>query len=715
MRKNWSLYLMAYVTAFLTMFATLAFGQVGNGTITGALTDASGAAVAGTTVEAKNTDTGVVFRGVSTRTGDYTITDLPVGRYALSVAAPGFKTYTHTNLALAATQILREDIPLQVGSSTESVTVTAEASLLTTESAELSRNVGIDSLDSLPLIGTGTVNAGTSGFRNPYNSLLTLPGMSSYSASNLFTLNGLAESAYMTETTRIEGQDATSRMFPTIGVYAETIQPSVDAIQEVAYQTSNYAPEYGQSGVVVVNMTMKSGTNQYHGTAYDYFVNEDLAAGDPFSRSGGCIAGPTGQACSAVGGSGGKFRPRARRNDFGGTLGGPVYIPKIYNGHNKTFWFFNYEEFLETTVYSFNDTVPTANYLGGNFSQISTNGTCSACAQLGIQTTALGTPTVQLDPLGNHLYANEIFDPATRGVATSGSLAGQGYATPFPNNSIPVTRFDPVSVKLMNNYFPAPNNSNFAGNYGVTQPGHRYSSIQTVKIDHNIDAKDKLSFYHSPLTTQNLINNTLGSADGLPLQISAARGTFVWGYTERLNYDRTLTPSLLLHLGAGYINSTFNDATWWIHTGNFFNPTQTLGLTGFASQQNIPSFNGLYNLSYGGMQNIGPGGGTPKDFDEKPTGIANMTWVHGKHTYKAGAEVDLIQEIVRTTAEVVFGSGTAATSEPFTPANSFGSFSTGFGFASFLLGTITALRRVRSPNPVRGRRSGHCFFKTPGR
>jgi hypothetical protein len=167
----------------------------------------------------------------------------------------------------------------------------------------------------------------------------------------------------MTETTRIEGQDATSRMFPTIGVYAETIQPSVDAIQEIAFQTSNYSPEFGQAGVVVINMTMKSGTNQYHGSGYEYFVNEDLSSGDPFSRSGGCIVGPNGQACSAVGGDGGKFRPRARRNDFGGTLGGPLVIPKIYNGHNKTFWFYNYEEFLETTVYSFNDTVPTPNYL----------------------------------------------------------------------------------------------------------------------------------------------------------------------------------------------------------------------------------------------------------------------------------------------------------------------------------------------------------------
>ena len=397
------------------------------------VTDSSGAVVPGTAVEAKNTETGVVFHGVSTNAGDYTITDLPVGTYAVSVTAKGFKTYTHTNLALSATQTLREDVALQVGTSAESVTVTAEASLLTTESAELSHNVSIEALDGLPLIGIGTVNATTSGYRNPYNSLLTLPGVSNYNTTSTFTLNGLVGGSFLTETMRVEGQEATSRMFGTLDS-TNANQPSVDAIQEIAYQTSNYSAEYGQSGVVVINMIMKSGTNQFHGSGYDYFVNEDLSAGNPFSRSGGCIVGPTGQACSTVGGDGGKYRPRQRRNDFGGNLGGPVVIPKVYNGHNKTFWFYNYEEFLETTQHSFNDTVPTANFLQGNFSQISPIGTCSACAQLGIQTTALGTPAVQVDPIGNHLYANEIFDPATRAVATSGSLAGQGYASPFPNN-----------------------------------------------------------------------------------------------------------------------------------------------------------------------------------------------------------------------------------------------------------------------------------------
>src|ERR1700691_793176 len=137
-------------------------------------------------------------------------------------------------------------------------------------------------------------------------------------------------------------------------------------------------------------------------------------------------------------------------------------------------------------------------------------------------------------------------------------MAGQGYASPFANNSIPTTMFSPVSVKIMN-YFPAANNANFAGNYAVVEPGRRYSAIPAFKIDHNIDAKDKLSFYYSENTTANQINPTLGNADGLPNTITAARGSFITNYQERLNYDRTLTPTLLLHIGVGLYHQSFVD------------------------------------------------------------------------------------------------------------------------------------------------------------
>ena len=544
--------------------APSAFGQGGNGTITGIVTDQTGAVVGGALVQARNTETGVVYSGASTNAGAYTIVDLPVGMYSVSTMVQGFKTYTHTNLTVAATQVLRENITLQVGASSESVTVNAEASLLKTETGDLAHNITIGQLDDLPLLGIGTVNSGTSGYRNPYNTLLTIPGVSSYASSGQFTLNGLGGN--LTETMRIDGLDATSRFAGTYD-YTQMAQPGADAIQEISYQTSNYAPEFGQAGSAVINMTMKSGTNQYHGSGYDYFVNEDVNAGDPFSVN-----------TSGVG----KFRPINRRNDFGGTLGGPVYIPKIYDGHNKTFFFWSYEQFREHTSYNFTDTVPAASYLQGNFGAISANGTCSLCGPLGISTASLTT-----DPNGAPVFANEIYDPLTRAVATSGPLAGQGYASPFPNNVIPLSRFDPTTIKFLSLYQSlgvTAQNSNLTGNYAGITGGNRYSDIPSIKIDQIVSDKDKLSFYWSLNNTQSQISAPLGNADGFPTEIGEYRGTFIPTWTTRLNYDRTITPTLLLHFGAGYLHTTFSDRAPFLS----FNPSQ-FGLSNFEIKRQFPS------------------------------------------------------------------------------------------------------------------------------
>ncbi len=681
------------LTLCLLFAGLLVFGQVGNGTLTGTITDPAGAVVAGAPVEAKNAETGVSYRATSSNAGIYTISDLPVGTYTVTVTVMGFKTYVHSNLVITATGVLREDAALQVGASSESVTVTAEATLLKTETGDLAHNVTLDQIDELPLLGIGTVNAGTSGFRNPYNTMLTLPGVSGYSSSGLFTLNGLGGAAALTETMRVEGQDATSRIFGTYD-YTQMTQPSADAIQEISYQTSNYSAEYGQAGVVVINMTMKSGTNQYHGNGFDYFVNEDLNAGDPFSTNG----------------SGGLYRPRNRRNDFGGSLGGPIIIPKIYNGHNKTFFYFNYEQFLESTQYSFIDTVPTAAYSAGNFSAISANGNCSLCAAQGIPTTALGVPVTQKDPNGQVNFANEIFDPATRQVATSGALTGQGYATPFPNNSIPLTRFDPTSVllqALFTKLGATPQNANLSGNYDGRIGGGRYSAIPSVKIDHNIDSKDKVSFYYSENNTQSQISSPLGNADGLPTEIGEYRGTFIPTYTERLNYDRTLTPTLLLHLGAGYLHTSFSDKAPFLD----YNPA-SFDQSGFLNDRQFPSYTGANSCggsvfvpctTYGGMQSFGTAGQIQSlNYEEKPSFVANTTWVHGKHTYKFGSELYLEQGYTGAFSGVTYATGVGPTSDPFTPTNSYNGYNTGFGYASFLLGDYSSITQAPQENTREG-------------
>jgi hypothetical protein len=688
--------------ATLFLLASLVFGQGGTGTITGTITDPTGLAIAGANVQAKNIENGAVYTGASTAAGNYAIPNLPVGTYELTVMVAGFKTYTHTNLTVAATQTIREDIPLQVGATSESITVEAQASLLKTETGDQTFDVTLEQMDNLPLLGIGTANAGSSGYRNPYNTLLTLPGVTDYNSSGLFTINGLGGSLpgnpfanALGETMRIEGQDATSRIFGTYD-YTQMAQPNTDAVQEIAYQTSNYAPEYGQAGTVVINMTMKSGTNQYHGTGFEYFVNEDLNAADPFTEN------PSGT---------GNYRPLNRRNDFGGTLGGPVIIPKLYNGKNKTFFFFAYEQYLEGTAYDFTDTVPTTAFRNGDFSAISPNGTCSLCAQYGIPTAPLGT-----DALGRPIYANEIYDPGTRGVTSS----GLGFANPFPGNKIPASDFSPSSIAFLN-LFPQPTNSNLVGNYNGDIRGGRYSAIPSVKIDEIVSEKDKLSFYWSRNNTESQIGYPLGNADGLPTEIGGYRGTFIPTWTTRLNYDRTISPTILLHLGAGYLHTSFSDKAPFLT----FNPAN-FDLTGFVQDRQFPSLTGLCGQligppgtpnsciqgtvpyfgntfsGFGGMQNVGTSGQIQsQNYEEKPSFNANLTWVKGAHTFKFGAEMYLEQVYTGAYSGVTLSAVTstgvaAATAQPYTPTTSFSGYNMGFGFADFLLGDYAST--TQTPN-----------------
>jgi hypothetical protein len=315
-------------------------GQSERGTITGTILDPSAAVIASAPVQGRNVATGAVFDAASTPTGNYTLPELPPGTYELSVTAPGFKKYIRQGLTVEATQIVRVDITLEVGQAAEAVTVREDASLLKTESGDVSHVVNEQYLIDLPIVGAGPDQAGGVGIRNAYNEVLMIPG-TYYIPDVSLRVNGAPSNS---ETVRVDGQDATNS---GATLTPQMSQPSTEAMQEFVVQTSNYAAEYGQAGGGVVVMTTKSGTNQFHGTAYDYFVNEVFNAGQPFTDA------PAGT---------GNPRQRARRNDYGFSLGGPVWIPKLYNGHDKTFFFFNFEQYRETSYAIQQETVPTTAY-----------------------------------------------------------------------------------------------------------------------------------------------------------------------------------------------------------------------------------------------------------------------------------------------------------------------------------------------------------------
>jgi hypothetical protein len=658
------------VTLCALFFAAAAFPQTSTGTITGTVTDPAGAVVAGASVEVRNTDTGVLYPTVTTNTGLYTTINLPLGAYSVTVTVPGFKKYVRSGLSIAAGQILGIDISLEVGAAADSVTVSAEASLLKTESGDVAHNITLDQLDGLPVLGVGGTNAGSSGVRNPFNALITIPGVV-YTPNFVSIINGSPNQA---SSYRIEGMDNTNH---TVAYAVQENQPSADAIQEMAIQTSNYAPEFGTTSGGVFNIVMKSGTNAFHGSGYEYFVNEDLNAAYPFSYND-------------PGFTGGKFRPRNRRNDFGGTLGGPVWIPKIYNGKNKTFFFYSYEYYKESQALTFTDTLPAPAYQLGDFSAISPNGGAGFNPNLGVPSTPIAT-----DAAGHAVYANEIFDPLTRTTVN-----GAGVASPFPNNMIPLTRLDPTAVAIQK-LLPATTGALY-NNYTGFNPGSRVTTIPSVKIDQSLGDKAKLSFYFGHTLTDSQFSVPNGSDNGLPTLLNTARGTFIGSQVERLNFDYTLTPTLLAHIGMGYSQISFFDDSPYTTGGGAFN-CSAIALQGCEGAFNFPTISvnpALGSLvatqpqgatQLGGMTQLGDALAHTHTRTERPSANANLTKIRGNHTFKAGMEVWLQAQITAppTGVGLTYGSTTTqgATGVPASLVT--GNYVAGFPYANFLLGDIT--------------------------
>ena len=643
------------------LFALSAFAQSDRGIITGTVTDTSGAVVASAAIEAKQLETGSLFPTTSTGTGSYTLSELPVGTYEVSATVPGFKKYTRSGITVQVAQTLRIDIPLQVGAASESVTVSADASLLKTESGDVSHNVQIDSeLDTLPILGVGSANAGSAGIRNPNGVLNLVPG-AYYIPNSQVKVNGAQTNSYAYH---VEGQDQTNSGFPYA---AAQTQPSVDAIQEISVQTSNFAAEYGAVGGGFFNVTMKSGTNQYHGSAYDYFVNEILNAGTPFTNA--ALTDST-KANNLI-------RPRARRNDYGFTFGGPVRIPKLYNGKDKTFFFFNFEQFRETQIINnVPITVPTAAYRTGNFSGA---------------IVADGNKTLT-DPNGvtTGLLAGEIFDPMTRFTQT---VNGKNFVSelPFNNNTIPMNRLDPVALKVQA-LIPMPQNGNAINNLIPSYDAVRHTTIPAFKIDQLIGSKQKISFYWSRTRTFAPFSPIYGGSEGLPSPITADRGSYIGGPVYRLNYDYTLTPTMLLHVGVGYQQNNFFDDAPAIN----YNAATQLGLTGATIVRNFPIFQGLCSAatgcttSAGGTMNMGPVAGQTHSFFEKPTTNASLTWVRGNHTIKGGTDLfwSAVPQIPYSSTMGNYVFSPNETAMPYLVGQTLPGGSLGFNYASFLLGAV---------------------------
>lgn len=625
-------------TAACLLFSVALFGQNDRGTITGEVKDSSGAVVPGAAVTATNKGSGAESKTETTPTGNYTIPALTAGTYSVTVEMKGFKKFVQDNVLIQVSITNRVDATLEVGAATETVTVTDEAATLKTESAEQSTVIETDRINDLPLNFGG--GAGSSGnIRSPFAFNMLSPGVTG-SGQDTSAVNGLPTGTFQVQ---VEGQDSTSNNDPN---WTSTVShESVDAIEEFSLQTSTFAAEYSQVGGGLYNFTTKSGSNQFHGTGYEYWTNEDLDAHRPYFT-------PTVPSTN----------PRSRKNDFGGTAGGPVWIPKIYKGKNKTFFFVSEEVFRNVTYANGSSflNLPTAAEQAGNFSS----------------PTLFPGQNLGTDPAGNAILNGAIYDPRTRTTLPS---TGQVVTMPFSGNIIPQSRFDPVAVKIQN-LLPALANGNPTANFLNNNPVPNNQQAITVKIDEILPDNSKLSFYINKLTT-----NQLTSPDSLPFPLSAVRVQAIYGTVPRLNYDKSIAPTLLLHVGAGYQRFHNPDSS----------PIQSLGYDavagiGFVGSSTNPSgfprLNGLPTA-------LGPSNANSY-YDGTFTSPANLTWVHSNHTFKLGAEFRLNSWTDRNSrgAQGILNFSANETGDPFNNTNSFTangvSGSVGNGYASFLLGQI---------------------------
>ncbi|HYT75330.1 MAG TPA: carboxypeptidase regulatory-like domain-containing protein, partial [Vicinamibacterales bacterium] len=366
------------------------FGQAVSGTMLGTVTDVTGAVRAGAKVTVVNEGTGLT-RTVSTDgNGEYTFPSLPTGRYTVMAEVTGFKTLAISNIALGVDQRARVDLKLETGSITETMTVEGKAPLLQTSSSELGTTITDQQIEALPLNGRNFVNL----TRTVPGVLRGIPGANidgagslAWRASASFSANGQRprDNNFM-----LDGVDNNETWLQTVVIF-----PSVDALDEFKLQTSTYSAEFGRSLGGVVNLQIKSGTNKLRGSAFEFHRDSKFDANNFFNNRAG------------------RRKPTFKQNQFGGTLGGPVF-------KNKTFFFASYQGHRETQGQTFLSTVPSLAMRGGDFSELS----------------------------------RAIFDPQT----------GQ----PFSGNVIPADRFDPVAAKILAQLYPEPNTAGTRQSNGQT-------------------------------------------------------------------------------------------------------------------------------------------------------------------------------------------------------------------------------------------------------
>jgi hypothetical protein len=635
------------------IFAGMLRAQTNRASITGTVTDRSGAVMAGVEVTARNVGTNVETIGVSNADGVYVVPNLPPGTYALTFQKDGFKEIEQPSITLESTQVAGINVVMQVGEATEKVVVTTDAPVLDHENATIGTNMKGDVITDLPI---SIYNGGR--HVEDFAKALT-PGYAIYSSAYNAVING---GQYYTKDYTVDGTSATA----SIGGDSVETGPSMEAIQEVQAQTSGLDAQSSITSGGVMAFNLKSGGNKLHGSAFGYGQNEFFNANDWNNNNLGI--------------------PRGRRRawDYGGSLGGPII-------KNKTFFFGTFERYTQTDfrLGDYSSFVPTSDFLAGNFSglmgaQLCTQADMSVAANCGAGTTPVN---VQNDAGQSvPLQAGMIFDPKT------------GHQ--FTGNMIPTTSFSSVAQKIIaiyqKDYAPGRSGINTPNNRGLLNSTPAQTPNQAViKLDHNLTEKDRLSgswvYSHRPRT---LVDSggiwQAGTTDGGPLSLGGLQLVRSNGW--RVSESHIFSPTVL-----NVFNVTYN---WYWNgklpaaSGTNWNSQLGFGNTGsnnfpFINFGNVPT-----GVNAQGVTFIGTGSGTgPSNssaFQGNFSGATiitgdTVTWSKGRHTFSFGGDFHAYQVNSHTQSGALGFNFTSDTTGA--PTTSYGPF-VGYGFASFLLGDV---------------------------
>lgn len=587
-----SLLLLLTLVASAAMFQK-AWGQEVTASITGTITDPSGAAVPGATVTATSQEQGLTYTAVTNDSGLYRIAQLPVGTYALKVEKSGFALASHAAFVLTLNQVARVDVTMKVGQASETVEVTGAAPVLETETTQVDTIMNAATNDNLPLasrnyvqltlLAPGAVSTDPSSFNNGNNT-------GGYGGRPL--INGNREQA---NNFLLDGMDNNQVSDNLLGY-----TPAPDAIQEFNLITNNAPAEFGNYEGGIVNATIKSGTNSYHGDVWEFFRNDVLNAN---SWGNNLHVDNTTGAWAPL------PKAKLRWNMFGGTFGGPII-------RNKLFFFADFQEQrFDIPSSSGTNTVFTAAERGGDF---------GALCQTGFNSSGVCNPA----PANSTLQSVQLYNPcASFGAPCTSSSTPAAVRSPFPYNRIPTAMISPVASALFaSSLYPQPIGAGLQFN-AVNVSNSAFNVEQgDLKIDFKATQKDNISYRFTRAYQNNPSNNS-------QLLLSNSYSTTPI-YNTVGDWSRTIGNNLVNDARFGWSHITLN-------SGNSFAPSvgqfgNTLGI-GNGNPGSLPGLLAI-NFSNSALTNIGQAEQTQSFDDHVWQAEDGVSWNHGRHTFKFGGQ-----------------------------------------------------------------------------